>query len=366
MKDVKNVINKINQAHVSNYPVWILEKTIDDLEQRQQEIADQLLTLEVEVSREVEVGNTGPIKDIQAQARKMEQEYQSLTEEIQALFNYRQEKILKERIINGFGSQFLYHLKEYTITLLVIFVLGLLVYESLTPDLSVETLKLFFVIDVGCCVIFLANFFYELCLADSKKWYWRTHFIDFISSIPIPDVRILRSFRGLRIIRFTRFLRFFKFLRFLRFLRILMMFWRGLDHLADMFNVRLLKKSLLYACLILFIGAICFHLLEPVEGTGQRRGAIDSVWWSFATVVTGGFADIHDPQTPGGKILTVILVIVGMVIIGIFTATLTSVMVGDDDDIEKLRQEMNNQFEQLAAQINEIEDARGNSNDSRN
>ena len=159
MKDIRNVINKINQVHVSSYPVWVLEKTIDDLEQKQQEIANQLSILELEISKEIEVGNTSPIKEIQDQARKMEQEYQSLTEEIQTLFNYRQEKILKERIINGFGSQFLYLLKEYIITLLVLFVLGLLVYESTTPDLPVETLKLFFVMDVGCCVIFLANFF---------------------------------------------------------------------------------------------------------------------------------------------------------------------------------------------------------------
>ena len=219
--------------------------------------------------------------------------------------------------------------------------------------------------DVRCCLVFLANFFYELRLADSKKWYWRNHFIDFISSIPIPDVRLLRSFRGFRILRFTRFLRFFKFLRFLRFLRVLMMFWRGLDHLAQMFNVRLLKKSLIYACTSLFLGAICFYLLETEEGTGERYGAIASIWWSFATVVTGGFADIHDPQTGGGKILTVILVLVGMVIIGIFTATLTSVMVGDDDDIEKLRQEINGQFEQLTSRINEIDDNRSSSNTNR-
>ena len=142
----------------------------------------------------------------------------------------------------------------------------------------------------------------------------------------------------------------------------LMMFWRGLDHLADMFNVRLLKKSLLYALISLLLGALCFHFFEKIEGAEERPGAVASIWWSFATVVTGGFADIHDPSTGAGKILTVILVIVGMVIVGIFTATLTSVMVGDDDDIEKLRQEINQQFEQLANRINEIDNNRSSSN----
>jgi len=365
MTDIKKIINNIGRISVSDYPVQVLEKTIQNFEQQQQKIADQLLILEAKIPKEIEAGNIVAVREIQDQARKMEQEYRSFTEEIQTLLNYKQEKVLKERIINSLGSQSLYRFKEFIITSLVLFVLSLLVYESTNPNLPIKTVKLFFQMDVCCCLIFLINFFYELRLADSKKWYWRTHFIDFISSIPIPDMRLLRSLRGIRVIRLTRFLRFFKFLRFLRFLRVLMIFWRGLDQLADMFNVRLLKKSLIYACISLFLGAICFHLLETVEETGEHPGAVASVWWSFATVVTGGFADIHDPQTGGGKILTVILVLVGMVIIGIFTATLTSVMVGDDDDIEKLRQEINGQFEQLTSRVNEIDNNRSSSNSNR-
>ena len=48
-------------------------------------------------------------------------------------------------------------------------------------------------------------------------------------------------------------------------------------------------------------------------------------------MVTGGFADIHNPTSVVGKVLTVMLVIGGMVLVGVFTATLTSVLVRDDD-----------------------------------
>ena len=51
--------------------------------------------------------------------------------------------------------------------------------------------------------------------------------------------------------------------------------------------------------------------------------------------MTGGFADIHNPQTIAGKILTVMLVIGGMVLVGVFTATLTTVLVRDDDNWQR-------------------------------
>ncbi len=67
-------------------------------------------------------------------------------------------------------------------------------------------------------------------------------------------------------------------------------------------------------------------------------GFLPSLWWSFTTLVTGGYADIHDPQTGLGKILTVFLVITGMVLVGVFTATLTSVMVKNDDASQTIQE----------------------------
>ena len=101
-----------------------------------------------------------------------------------------------------------------------------------------------------------------------------------------------------------------------------------MDHLGTSLNVKLLKRSLLYAVISILIGACFFMSVERME---SGAGFLPSLWWSFTTLVTGGYADIHDPQTGLGKILTVFLVITGMVLVGVFTATLTSVMVKNDD-----------------------------------
>lgn len=349
---IEEISNRIVKLNAGSYPIWLMERMMADLERQRQDILEQLETIDQAIIREIDLGNTDAIQDFQHQAKKLKRKDFALQEELQRLFNYRQSKILEDRIIKRVGGKTNHQLKETIITALVIFVLSLMAYENFNPDLSAATIQTFFWIDAGCCAVFLGNFFFELSLSDSKKWFWQRYFIDFITSIPIPAARSLRIFRGLRIIRLLRFVRF---LRLLRLLRILLFFWRGLDHLAQMFNVRLMRKSLLYVCISLIFGAVAFQFLEAPQDPTDQSSMVTSLWWSFTTVVTGGFADIHNPVTMGGKLLTVILVILGMVIIGIFTATLTSVMVGEEDDMEQLRVEIHERFDLLIHRIERIE-----------
>jgi len=69
---------------------------------------------------------------------------------------------------------------------------------------------------------------------------------------------------------------------------------------------------------------------------GERDASIgtfaQSVWWSFTTVVTGGFGDIYNPATGSGRVLTVFLIITGMILAGVFTATLTTLMTGEENE----------------------------------
>jgi voltage-gated potassium channel len=203
------------------------------------------------------------------------------------------------------------------------------------PYFSNKVLWTFWIIDFICCVIFLFNFFFELRLSKSKKWYWKRNWIDFITSIPLPPIQILAASSDMGVIRMGRLLRAIRFIRGLRVLRVLLFLWRGMDHLGTSLNVKLLKRSLLYAVMSILIGACLFMSLERME---SGAGFLPSLWWSFTTLVTGGYADIHDPQTGLGKILTVFLVITGMVLVGVFTATLTSVMVKNDDASQTIQE----------------------------
>ena len=215
------------------------------------------------------------------------------------------------------------------------------------PHFPVSTLWIFWIIDVVCCGLFMANFFFEHRLAASKKWYWKNNWIDFITSIPLPPVQVIAASGDLGIVRLGRLLRAVRILRALRLFRIGLFFWRGMDHLSSTLDVRLLKRSLLYGLLSLLFGAFIFMGLERME-TGSGFGP--SLWWSFTTLVTGGYADIHNPETASGKILTVFLVITGMVLVGVFTATLTSILVKDEDSLKA------DELEEQAGMVSKIQE----------
>lgn len=212
------------------------------------------------------------------------------------------------------------------------------------PTFANSTLWMFWIIDTVCCVLFLLNFFFELRLCDSKKWYWKTHWVDFVTSIPLPPLHLVFVGSGsLNAVRAGRILRVVRILRAVRILRMFLFLWRGMDHLSSIMDVKLLKRSLLYGLIAMLLGALFFMTFEQVQ-TGKNFGS--SLWWSFTTLVTGGFADIHNPTSMGGKILTVMLVIGGMVLVGVFTATLTSVLVRDDDTWQQ--QDIDEQFRKLS------------------
>ena len=214
----------------------------------------------------------------------------------------------------------------------------------LEPSFSRSTLWMFWIADTVCCLFFLLNFFFECRLAKSKRWYWKRNWIDFVTSIPLPPIHLLLVGAGsMHGIHAGRVLRAIRILRAIRALRMFLFIWRGMDHLSSIMDVKLLKRSLLYALIAMFGGALIFMTMERIQdGDGSFPEAL---WWSFTTLVTGGFADIHDPSTMGGKILTVLLGIGGMVLVGVFTATLTSILVRDDEAWQQ--DDMEEQFRRL-------------------
>lgn len=240
------------------------------------------------------------------------------------VYDARQERLLNDRLVESLGGKRrLAVLDAFIMTLIVVVVTFLITMEVVPMEHS--TIVFLEWADVGACVIFLIDFFWRHRHAESKKWFWRRFWLDFVTSIPIPSAQALRLGRAVRLARLIRVM------QLARILRIVLFFWRGMDKLVATFDVKMMRRSMRILILVLILGGIGIWMAEGNPQTEGVESLPQGLWWSFTTVVTGGFGDIHNPQTMAGRALTIGLIIAGMVVVGIFTATLTSLLVREND-----------------------------------
>ncbi|MGB0592370.1 MAG: ion transporter [Myxococcota bacterium] len=310
-----------------------------------QEVEERVQTLGATLASLIAAGEGAAAKEVHDEIRALEQEWKTLKTELRDSNDAYFESHLRAAEVRVLGSQRAVDIKEAFIMGLILLVLGLMLYEE-TNEISPQLAWLFFGIDTACCAIFLVNFYFEYRLSLAKGWYWRTHWIDFVTSIPFPpafgSAEVIRSGRAVRLIRIVRFARL---ARALRVLRMVFFFWRGLDQLTSVLDVRLMKRSLVLCIGVVLLGALAINMAEGhAEPVG---GGWDSVWWSFTTTVTGGFGDIHNPDSGLGRVLTVVLVIMGIILVGVFTATLTTVLM--PEPIDSFDAETHEAFQELVS-----------------
>ncbi|WP_146595989.1 potassium channel family protein [Novipirellula galeiformis] len=268
----------------------------------------------------------------------------------ESLSNFYQRRYMENGMAERMGGRRMLMLFEALILVLIVLVLGLLMYDlAAGPDSSRPAFlssSSIFAVDAFCCAIFMGEFVLRLRSADSKRYVWKHHWVDFVTSIPVPGEAQLARFG-----RFARLARFARLLRLLRFARLFFFLWRGLDKLQDVMDVKVMKKTIRWAVFATFAGAILIYKIEGGSAANSENAVStfgQSAWWSFTTVLTGGFGDIHNPESISGQVLTGFLVVIGMVLVGVFTATLTSIFVGERQDDEDVS------LDQIVAKLDEL------------
>jgi voltage-gated potassium channel len=276
------------------------------------------------------------------QARRLTSRFQTqadyLTNLEEGLQTHFHQKQIETRMAERLGGARNLRLLEYGILFLIVALLALLIYDMTAGADNLRpwwlTSKSIFFIDAFCCLIFMSEFGLRLFCAESKRFVWKHHWVDFATSIPIPGEAQLSRFG-----RLGRLARFARVLRLLRFARLFFFLWRGMDKLQDVMDVKMMKKTIRWSVMATLAGAFFIYQLE---GNGAEDNLVanpvstfgKAIWWSFTTVLTGGFGDIHNPSSASGQVLTGLLVVVGMVLVGVFTATLTTIFVGQQSETE--------------------------------
>ena len=359
-KNLVGTIQELQKIRVENLTVEQRYKIIDSIDRNYEELTEKARELQGFSISQLDQGDPSILSYCRKHCGRINAEMKDLDDLKLRVTDSIERSFIKERMSKILGGEKYYLAFQYVISILIMFVLALLLYDiAAGPDAERPKLlqsNTIFWMDAACCVVFMTEFFLRLKCADNKLFVWRHHWVDFVTSIPIPGGAQLARFG-----RFARLARFLRFARLLRFMRLFFLLWRGMDAFQDLFDIKLMKKTLTWAIVWTIVGAILVYYLEgvPAEGSGdfgeQVRNIPLAIWWSFTTVVTGGFGDIHNPVTASGQVLTGALVIMGMILVGVFTATLTTIFVGERaEEIEKISLDLGQRLDHLTDTVESL------------
>ncbi|MEY2940717.1 MAG: hypothetical protein RJA67_402 [Bacteroidota bacterium] len=177
---------------------------------------------------------------------------------------------------------------------LSVYVLIVLLIETFLP-LPQEIKKVLELVDNLVCIIFLYDFGIRFIKAENKVSFMKWGWIDLISSIPSFD--FLRFGRLLRLIRLFRILRAFRSVKHIA------------AHVYQSKSTGAFTTVLVIAILTLIFSSITILEFETAPNS-NINSAEDALWWAFSTISTVGYGDKF-PVTTGGRIVGVILMIVG-------------------------------------------------------
>ena len=82
------------------------------------------------------------------------------------------------------------------------------------------------------------------------------------------------------------------------------------------------------------IGAWLVLLFEEKTRAGNIHTYPDALWWAIVTVTTVGYGDRY-PVSEGGRVVAAVLMLVGIGLIGVLTATVASVFIKEHTDANK-------------------------------
>jgi voltage-gated potassium channel len=149
------------------------------------------------------------------------------------------------------------------------------------------------------------RFFY----ADNKRKFFRSHWLD-VAAVALP---VLRPLRLLRLVLLVSFLQ---------------------RHVGR----SLIGRVGVYVggaiALTSFVASLAVLEVERESPDGNIRTYGDAIWWVMTTLSTVGYGD-HYPVTTTGRCIAVALMVVGVALLGVVTASLATWLIEQVREIEE-------------------------------
>jgi voltage-gated potassium channel len=177
-------------------------------------------------------------------------------------------------------------------------------------------------VDYLVWAVFVAEYLIKLYLAPRRWRFVRGHLIDLVV-IAIP------VFRPLRV------------LRLLRFARTGLTLTELLSRARSLLTHRGLHFVLLSVLTIILVGAALEFGFEDHARGSNIHSYGDALWWAIVTVTTVGYGDRY-PVTAAGRGVAVVLMLTGIGLVGVLSASIASYFVGQQSgqDMTELNQRL--------------------------
>jgi len=173
-------------------------------------------------------------------------------------------------------------------------------------------------------VILFFDFLYRLRKAPVKgQYFWREFgWADLGASLPLPQLKILRVFRLIKVWRLFS----------------LYGAKRLLTALVKERAETALFLLLLIAVLVLEFGSLAMLRIEQTVDGANIVSASDALWYVLVTISTVGYGD-QFPVTNAGRILGVVIIVLGVGIFGTLTGYLANAFITPRKSAEELAAE---------------------------
>ena len=170
---------------------------------------------------------------------------------------------------------------------------------------------------------FCGEFAAKLALAPERGRFVRRSWFDLLIIVVSPPFGVPQSMQGVRAARVLRVLRLVRALAFLSI---------GIKTSRRALKHRKFHYVLVLTAGVMVLGATGLFVAE--RGQNESLTSFwDALWWAISTTTTVGYGDIY-PMTGEGRLIAVLLMLTGIGVIGVFTATIASLFMIEDDESE--------------------------------
>lgn len=227
----------------------------------------------------------------------------------------------------------------FQIAILVLTILNLLALVADTVFvLPREISKLIQTADTAVCLVLLLDFVVRLYRSEDRRGFLKWGWIDLVAAIPMIDaLRLGRLVRVLRVIRLLRGL-------------------RSVHRVVTLIRQNKMEAGgaslALTAFVVVAFSSSAILILERQSG-GNIKTAEDALWWSISTITTVGYGDVV-PITTEGRILAMIVMVVGIGLFAGLSGLMASLLLGRQDRKSAEAQEILARLEKLQAAVEDL------------